>query len=485
MLTQPATNLPADPQASVRVSVPRKLQPLLQPARYKACFGGRGGGKSHFFAELLVARCFAGPVRAVCIREVQASIRESVRQLLVDKISKFGLEWFFHITEREIRGRNGSLIIFKGMQHYNAENIKSLEGFDIAWVEEAQVFSERSLRMLRPTIIRKEGSEQWYSWNPRSDQDAVDKFFRGGGRDFSSAILVETNWRDNPFLTADTIQEKDEDYAADPDVAENVWGGAYESVTEGAYYAKLILAAERQGRIGDFPYDPEWPLFTAWDIGVDDYTAIWFLQVIGGTRVVAVDYFETQNEGAEQIRDLALPELNPKIDQAAAQLIELGRLVPYRYKKHFLPHDVKVREWGAGAKSRVLTLMGLGVKPINAGVAADPSDRINAGRALLPMCYFNDSPTVQVGIRRLRRYSRKFNKALGVWGSPEHDENCHGADAFGEFALNCGIKPPKTEKPEEPKWPYKGEGVASPRTSAALPSAEDILKGRLRRNEDD
>ena len=155
---------------------PAKLEPLVHPARYKAAHGGRGGGKSHFFAELLVLTAYAKPLRWVCIREVQNSIRESVRQLILDKIEKFGLGHHFEAIEHEIRGANGSRVIFRGMNNYNSDNIKSLEGYDGAWVEEAQTFSERSLRMLRPTI-RKDGSELWFGWNPRHETDAVDGFF--------------------------------------------------------------------------------------------------------------------------------------------------------------------------------------------------------------------------------------------------------------------------------------------------------------------
>ena len=126
--------------------------PLLQPNRYKGAYGGRGGTKSHFYAELLILTCFSRKTRAACIREVQVTIKDSVRQLLVDKIQKFKLGGFFTVTEREISGNNGSLIVFRGMQSYNAENIKSLEDFDVAWVEEAQTLSSHSLKLLRPTI---------------------------------------------------------------------------------------------------------------------------------------------------------------------------------------------------------------------------------------------------------------------------------------------------------------------------------------------
>lgn len=162
--------------STLKIKVPAKLAPLLQPKRYKGAYGGRGGAKSHFFAEQVLCQALAGK-RIVCLREVQNSIKESVKQLLTDKISAFGLDSQFEVLESEIRGPHDSQIIFKGLQSYNATNIKSLEGFDIAWVEEAQTVSHHSLDILRPTL-RKIGSELWFSWNPRFKTDAVDKFFR-------------------------------------------------------------------------------------------------------------------------------------------------------------------------------------------------------------------------------------------------------------------------------------------------------------------
>lgn len=424
--------------STLRIETPRVFKPLLQPARYKGAHGGRGGAKSHFFAEALIERCLLTKTRAACIREVQNSLKESVRQLLIDKIAKFGVGHLFEVLEAEIRGPNDSLIIFRGMQSYNAETIKSLEGYDIAWVEEAQTFSATSLRMLRPTI-RAPGSEIWFSWNPRHDTDAVDQFLRGPTPPPNS-VVVEVNWRDNPWFPDVLREEMEHDRNVDPEGAINIWDGGYEIITEGAYYALLIAHAENEGRVGDFPYDPSLPVLTAWDIGVDDYTAIWFFQE-NGEKVRAIDYFEASGEGAEEIVRQALPELVPPDERDMGK-----RERPYRYGKHFLPHDVKVREWGAGARSRLQTLQTLGVKPINVGVATNPGDRVNAVRRLLPFCHFNKA-TTSLGVRRLRNYRRRFNQSMEVYSGPLHDDNSHGADALGEFAVNCRI----AAKPEKPK----------------------------------
>lgn len=434
--------------STLEAEVPRALAPLLQPARYKAAHGGRGGAKSHFFAEQLIIKCYADKTRACCIREVQNSIKESVRQLLVDKIQKLHLGNFFEVLESEIRGDNGSLIIFKGMQSYNAENIKSLEDYDIAWVEEAQTLSAKSLRLLRPTI-RKDNSEIWFSWNPRYETDAVDEFFRGE-RPPPSAMVCNVNWYDNPWFPKVLQDEKDLDYASDAEMAEHVWGGGYEVITEGSYFARLIAAAENEGRIGDFPYNPDIPLRTSWDIGVDDYTAIWFVQDDGYTATI-VDYFEFSGVGPEQIVPFCMPELMPDPMSAIAGRSEIDRTSPFRYAEHFLPHDVKNREWGAGGRQRSLTLMAHGVKPLHVGVATNPADRINAVRRILPICRFNRTKRVMLGVNRLRRYSRKMNDQLGTYTAPLHDINSHGADAFGEYAINCRIVPKQPVAPAKIK----------------------------------
>jgi phage terminase large subunit len=386
---------------------------------------------------MLVKQCVLKKTRVVCIREVQNSLKESVRQLVVDKIAKFGLNDAFEVLEAEIRGPHGSLIIFRGMQAYNAETIKSLEGYDIAYIEEAQTMSHTSLRMLRPTI-RAPGSEIWAAWNPRHDTDPIDEFFRGAVPP-SNAIIERVNWDKNPWFPNELKQEMLDDRARNPEAAINIWDGGYELVSEGSYYALLISAAENEGRIGDYPYDPALPVLTAWDIGVDDYTAIWFLQE-NGNKVRAIDYFETSGQGVPEIIMQALPELVPSADRQRS--LEVARSSPFAiYGRHYLPHDVKVREWGAG-RSRLQTLRDHGVVNVNIGIQANPSERINAGRNLMPHMYFN-KVTCDTGIKRIRNYSRRFNRAMETYSGPLHDTNSHGADAYGEFAVNCRLSKPK------------------------------------------
>ena len=189
--------------------------PLLEPTRYKGARGGRGSGKSHFFAELLVEEAMAGHIRAACLREVQGSIKDSSKQLIEDKIEKLGLSALFRITEREISGPNDSLFIFRGLSSNTAAGIKSLEGFNRCWIDEAQAISRRSLEIATPTF-RAPGAEMRFSWNPVKVTDPVEVFFRRheGDKDFA---LVTANYGDNPWLPEGLRADMERDRRRDPD----------------------------------------------------------------------------------------------------------------------------------------------------------------------------------------------------------------------------------------------------------------------------
>ncbi|MCA0846111.1 PBSX family phage terminase large subunit [Salipiger thiooxidans] len=212
------------------VLFPRYFRDYFAPARYKGLYGGRGSGKSHCFAGLAVLRCAERPsFRLVCVREVQRSIADSVKMLIEDKINSFGLAEFFKITEAEITGLNGSRIIFRGMQNHTAASIKSLEGFDAAWIEEAQTISRKSLELLTPTI-RKEGSEIWASWNPENPDDPIDEELRKHPPD--GAIVKLVNWDDNPWFPEELRSDMERDKKRDPDKYAHVWEGQYRALSE-------------------------------------------------------------------------------------------------------------------------------------------------------------------------------------------------------------------------------------------------------------
>lgn len=225
------------------VQVPEVFRPLTQPARYKGAYGGRGSGKSHFFALMAVTLMATRPgFRIVCCREVQRSIADSVKRLLEDKIAELGLAELFRITDSEINGPSGSLCVFRGLQNHTAASIKSLEGFDVAWVEEAQTISQRSLELLIPTI-RKSGSELWFSWNPEKPEDPVDALLRGNPPD--NAIVVEANWQDNPFFPEALRGDMERDRERDPEKYRHVWCGAYRSISEARIFRNWRIGEER------------------------------------------------------------------------------------------------------------------------------------------------------------------------------------------------------------------------------------------------
>lgn len=211
---------------TLQIQTPRKFAPFLNQSRYKGAHGGRGSGKSHFFAEMLVERCILQPgTRAACVREVQKSLKNSVKLLVEDKIRKLGVAHLFEILEAEIRTPGGGIIIFQGMQNHTADSIKSLEGFDVAWVEEAQSLSQRSLNLLRPTI-RKPGSELWFTWNPHKPDDPIDVLLRGP-KPPTDAIVIEVNWCDNPWFPAELKADMEDDRERDAEGARHIWDGEY------------------------------------------------------------------------------------------------------------------------------------------------------------------------------------------------------------------------------------------------------------------
>ena len=185
---------------ALKIQTASVFEPLCQPARYKGAFGGRGSGKSHFFAEALIDKHLDQGTRSVCIREVQKSLKESAKRLIEDKLQAFGLgeRQGFRVFREVIETPGDGVIMFQGMQDHTAESIKSLENVSVAWVEEAQTLSARSLQLLRPTI-RKEGSELWFSWNPRRKTDPVDVMLRQGSIPTDAAV-VKVNWDSNPWF---------------------------------------------------------------------------------------------------------------------------------------------------------------------------------------------------------------------------------------------------------------------------------------------
>lgn len=251
--------------STLRLETPRAFAPLLGRARYKGAYGGRGSGKSHFFAERLVEECVADhTTRAVCVREVQKSLSQSVKQLLVDKIARLGVGAYFEVLESEIHvlddaGNRSGLILFQGMQNHTADTIKSLEGCRIAWVEEAQSLSQRSLELLTPTI-RAPGSEIWFSWNPNKPTDPVDVFMRSeDSAGDPNIICVEVNYSDNPwFAQTELVADMERDRRRDPGKYAHVWKGDYSRNSEARVFRNWKVEAFDTPKDAVFRFGADW-----------------------------------------------------------------------------------------------------------------------------------------------------------------------------------------------------------------------------------
>ncbi|KVU10671.1 terminase [Burkholderia ubonensis] len=402
------------------------FEPLLEPSRYKGAHGGRGSGKSHFFAEKLVEDCLAEPgdfgegMRAVCIREVQKDLAQSSKLLIETKLRQMGLfdSQGFRVYKDVIQTPGDGLMIFKGMNDYTSESVKSLEGFKRAWWEEAQTATLYSLNLLRPTI-RAACSELWFSWNPRRKTDPVDVMLRGAELP-TGATVVRANWRDNPWFTAELEQERQDCLRMQPEQYDHIWEGGYVTALEGAYYAKHLQKAREEGRIGFFPADPLMAIRLICDIGGTgaraDAFAIWAFQHIG-REIRVVNYYEASGQ-----------PLDAHLAWCRSQGYEPNRA------QFWLPHDGSTQDKvydvsyesalkGAGYTVTVVPNQGKGAA----------SQRIERARLLFPQIRFNEA-TTEAGRLALGWYHEKRDAERGIGLGPEHDWSSHGSDAFG---LGC------------------------------------------------
>jgi phage terminase large subunit len=393
----------------IDLKLTKEFTPFLEPNRYKVVFGGRGSGKSFSIAQLLVLRAFKEPTRILCAREIQRSISDSVLQLLSDTIQRLKLTDFFDVQKSQIIGKNGSRFLFLGLSN-NITKVKSYEGLDICWVEEAESVSYTSWETLIPTV-RKKGSEIWVSFNPNDEMD--DTYQRFVVNPPPKAYVKKVNYNQNPWFP-DTL-EKERLYLKDKneDLYNHVWLGEVLSNRDGAYYAKFIP----NDQIIDFKVEPNIPVDTYWDLGVSDSTCIWLVQQIG-MEIRVVDCYENQGEGLQFY-------INWLHDWRAKHQSVFG--------EHYAPHDIQVRELGTG-KSRLETARKLGIH-FRVVRKLTIEDGIHAARAILPKCYFEKTNTKD-GLQALRRYRKEFDEKKGIYKPhPLHDWSSHYADAFRYFAI--------------------------------------------------
>ena len=326
---------------------------------------------------------------------------------------------FYEITDRTIRGKNGTEFNFVGLKN-NVANVKSYEGVDVCWIEEAQSVSKRSYDVLIPTI-RKEKSEIWISFNPELETDET--YNRWVINSPNNAKVVKIGWQDNPWFPEVLRDEKDALKGRDPEAYQTVWEGMCRLTVDGAVFAKEMQMAEFNNQITNVPYDPIKPVYTIWDLGWADSTAIWFVQFIG-MEIRVLRYIEDSQK---------------TISYYLAEIQKFG----YVYDTHYLPHDAASRNLGTGKSiEEIVRATGMNVRVLDRVPIADS---INAARTIFPRCYFDRQNTTD-GLQCLRHYRYEVDPDTKQFSrTPLHDQYSHGADAFRMLGLMV----------QEPRKPVK------------------------------
>jgi phage terminase large subunit len=397
---------------------PVKMASLFDKARYKIYYGGRGAGKSHSVAKALLILGARRPIRVLCAREFQTSIRDSVHKLLSDQIELMNMHSIYEITQNSIRGTNGTEFAFVGLKN-NVSNVKSYEGIDICWVEEAQTVSRMSWNTVIPTI-RKEGSEIWVTFNPELETDET--YQRFVVKPPEHAVVQKINWSDNPWFPEVLALEKDALKSRDPSAYQTVWEGLCRLTVDGAIFANEMQVADLDGRITKVAYDPTKPVHAIFDLGWSDSTAIWFLQFVGmETRLIR--YIENNQ-------------------QTISHYLALMQTYGYIYDTLWLPHDAQNKTLASNGKSieEIVRNSGFKTRIIERTPIADS---INAARTIFRNCWF-DRENCHDGLQCLRHYRYEVDPETGQFSrNPLHDQYSHGADAFRYIGLMINEPKPR------------------------------------------
>lgn len=403
----------------INVEIPEKLLFLLtERVRYKVARGGRGSGKSWSFARALLTLGASRPIRVLCAREVQKSIKDSVHKLLKDQIGHLGMGGFYNVLDAEIRGANGTEFSFTGLSSHTAHTIKSFEGVDYCWVEEGQTISKKSWDILLPTI-RKAGSEIWVSYNPELETDETHQRFTVNQPDNCINVLI--NWSDNPWFNDVLNQERLECQRKQPDDYDNIWEGLCRPAVEGAIYYHEIQRAEQEGRICAVPYNPLLKVHVVFDLGKGDSLFVSMVQ---------------KHMSAIMVID-CIAGTHFNLNSLSVDL----RTRPYNWGKMFLPHDGFTTTINA-PRSTAETMRALGWDVVPREViklhALSVEEGIRNARTVFPQTYFDRDRAAPL-TESLKRYRRHINQATGAASDPVHDDASHGADNYRYIGCNADL----------------------------------------------
>lgn len=403
---------------SIDARFPKKLAFLFKPARYKVARGGRGSGKSWSFARAILLRCAKQQTRVLCTREIQKSIQQSVHQLLCDQIEGLGLTALFEVLQTEIRGPHGSCIYFSGLSDVTATALKSFEGVDVCWCEEAQAISSKSWKTLTPTI-RKEGSEIWVTYNPELDTDPTHEMFVTSPPPDCVSVLM--NFNDNPYFPAVLEAErahaeatmKPEDYA-------HTWLGQCKPAVTGAIYFDAMSQTIAAGRIREVLHDVSLKTHVVVDLGWNDATTIILAQKVA-SELRIIHYIEGNQR---TLADYSAELRNLRLDD---QAINWGDV--------WLPHDgFHTRQQTGKDDATVMRGLGWNVAPKEGLTMTSINNGISRAREIFPRVFFHTTRAARL-IECLKRYRWNISQKTGEAASPLHDEYSHGADAFRYLAL--------------------------------------------------
>lgn len=395
----------------MRAQFPSKLKPLFRSARYKVFHGGRGSGKSWGVARALLILSRQKRLRILCTREVQKSIKDSVHALLSDQIQSLGFGADFQILETEIRcTRTGSVFLFAGLSQHTVESIKSFEGCDIVWVEEAQTVSGKSWDVLIPTI-RKPGSEIWITLNPQLETDETFKRFIANPP--PDSVVVEMNYNDNPWFPA--VLETERLHAQKTMKAEkyrHIWEGKCMPAVDGAIYFDEVAKAEEEGRITRVAPDKLLKVHAIFDLGWNDAMTVIMVQR-SASELRIIDYIEDSHKKLSDYSDML-------------------KAKPYNWGQVWLPHDGFSKDFKTGKSAEEM------MRALGWNVARTPNMDIEGGikaaREVFERVWFDVEKTKRL-VECLKRYRRNIGQKTGEAGAPLHDEFSHGADAFRYMAL--------------------------------------------------
>lgn len=396
------------------LQIPEKLEPIFTPNRYKVLWGGRGSAKSWTVAAALIQQATIKPLRILCARETQKSIQESVHRLIKDTIDRLGVSDLFEVQETRILGKNGSDFAFAGIRQQSVANLKSFEGVDICWVEEAQVVTKRSWDVLIPTI-RKPGSEIWLSLNPELDTDET--YLRFVIDPPADAWVCKVNWHDNPWFGKELEDERALMERRDPIGYRTVWEGECRPAVEGAIYAQELDAMHREARFTTVGHEAVLKTHTVWDLGWNDQTVVLVVQRAATELRILCAYisrFSTYEADIQALKDWA----------ATKPGLQWGT--------DWLPHDAKAQVKTAGGKTGEQIVKSLG-RTVQIVPDIGIEEGIKQVRTTFPRLWIDKS--CQDWLNAIKRYHRHVTDDGSKTGQPVHDDASHGADALRYLAV--------------------------------------------------